>query len=589
MKDFFKYVFASMLGYLLISIILMFLFWGFMAVVISMAESGEEKIPEQAVLKISLNYPVSDRSDVDPFTAIFDLSGLDNQLDLGQILKNIEKAARDEDIKGIYLDLMQAPSGMATLTEIRKALEEFKTSGKFIYAYSNVYTQKAYYLASVADKVFIHPEGFMELKGLQGEVMFISGLLEKIGVNPQIIRHGKYKSAVEPLIMDRMSEANREQTGRYVESLWDKMSGDIAESRGLTVDEINKLADGLDAQFPENALKYHLVDSLIYFDQFLDMLAGHLDVDHVKKNQLVSMGKYKDVYVPTDEKRSRNKIAVVYAEGDIVQGEDVPQSIAGGSMSRLIRSVRLNDDIDAVVLRVNSPGGDGLASDEILREVALCAETKPVVVSMGNLAASGGYYISCKADKIFAQPNTITGSIGVFGVIPEMSELLNDKLGITFDGVKTNENSDYIPVTHPLSEYQRNMIQQEIEGFYKTFITHVAEGRNLTIEYVDSIGQGRVWSGADAIEIGLVDELGGLQDAVAEAAAMANLEDYRVVEYPERKDPFQKLIEEITGESFETRIMERELGEFYPVYHQLKEIKQWSGVQARLPFELIIR
>lgn len=589
MKDFFKFMFASMLGFFLTMIILFFLFMAFIMAAISFTQPEEVVVENPSVLKMSLSYDINDRTESLPINFIWDLSSLNPKPGLKQILDNIEKAGRDERIKGIYLDMTDMPSGMATIQEIRNALQNFKNSGKFIYAYGNIYTQKAYYMASVADKVFLNPEGFIELRGFQGEVTFIKGLLDKLGIEAQVVRHGQYKSAVEPLIMDQMSDANREQTRAFISSMWEDVATEMATNRHIDLAKVNQIADLLKAQHPDDALQLGIVDSLIYMDQFLGMIADEIGVDAVKTSNLISIYKYDRVYVKKDDgRRSRNKIAVIFAEGDIVQGEGPQDMIGSERISRAIRNVRLDGSYKALVLRVNSPGGDGIASDIILREMKLTGDSMPVVVSMGNYAASGGYYISCSADKIVAQPTTITGSIGVFGVIPNFKEFFNEKLGITFDGVGTNQNSDYISVTKPLSDFQRNVLQTEIERFYTTFIKHVADGRGMTTDEVDAIGQGRVWSGTDALEIGLVDQLGGLDDAIQLAAELAGIEEYRTVDLPEVKEPIEQLMENLMGETTRTRLLKQELGEFYKLYQYVDFVKASSGIQTRLPFYIRI-
>ena len=588
MKEFFKFMFASMLGYFLIMIIMSLLFFALIMAAVSFTQTEEVVVNDNSVLTLSLGYDIKDRTETIPVNFMFDFSSLNPKPGLIQILNSIDKAARDERIKGIYLELADLPSGMATIQEIRNALEEFKSSGKFIYAYGNIYTQKAYYLASVADKVFLNPEGFIEIRGFRGEVTFIKGLLDKLGIEAQIMRHGKFKSAVEPLMREDMSEANREQTLAFISSMWDDVSMEMATNRKMDIASLNDIADFLKAQHPEEAYQLGIVDSLIFKDQLLEMLADKIDVDLIRKENLISAGSYDKAYVSNGEKRSRNKIAVIYAEGDIVQGDATQDAIGSEGISRAIRNVRLDGSYKALVLRVNSPGGDGIASDIILREMKLVNEIMPVVVSMGNFAASGGYYISCSADKIVAQPTTITGSIGVFGIIPNFKEFFNEKLGVTFDGVGTNKNSDYISVNKPLSDFQREVIQSDVERFYQTFITHVAEGRGMTTESVDEIGQGRVWTGTDALQKGLVDQLGGLNDAIALAAELANLDDYRTVDLPERKEAFEQLLEDLLGENTKTRLLRQELGEFYDLYEYVEQVKNTSGIQTRLPYYITI-
>ena len=576
-------MFASMLGFFLTSLILFFLLFGFIMALISFTQPQQVVLNNKAILHLKLDYPIEDRASNSPFSANFDFQAFRSTPGLNEILKNIEKAKYDENIKGIFLDIMDVPSGLATISEIRNALTDFRSAGKFVYAYGEVISQKAYYLSTASDRIFINPVGVLEFRGYKGEVMFIKGLLDKLEIEPQIIRHGKYKSAIEPLILNKMSDENKEQTLTFTQSMWNETVDAVSQSRKINPSELNRIADKLEGSVAQDAYKLGLVDSVIYYDEFLSILAGKLEKDHVMKEDLVSLAKYLDVNPAHKEKRSRNKIAVIYASGSIGQGEGTDESIGSEKMAKTIREARLDENVKAIVLRVNSPGGDGIASDVILREMMMAKIVKPIVVSMGNVAASGGYYIACGANKIYAQPNTITGSIGVFGVIPNFQKFFNNKLGITFDEVKTNENSDFIGVTKPLSAFQQSLIQKEIDQFYATFIGHVAVGRNMAVEKVDEIGQGRVWSGKDAKEIGLIDELGGLNDAVKAASELASLADYRIIEMPELLDPIEKLMEDLMGESTQTQL-KKELGENYKYYKYVREISEINGIQARLPY-----
>ncbi len=588
MKDFFKFMFASMLGFILSSIIVFFLFFAFLMAIISFTKSDDVEISDNSILHLKLGYQIEDRSLNDPFTYFSGFDSFRSNPGLNEIIKNIDKASKDDRIHGIYLDLLDLPSGLATINEVRNAIISFKESGKFVYVYGEVLSQKAYYLATTADKIFLNPEGMLEFKGFNSEIVFIKGLLQKLEIDPQIIRHGKYKSAVEPLILDKMSEANREQTTAFIQSLWDETIKNISADRNISVEELNDIANNLDAFRAESALEFNLIDSVIFFDEFLNMLANEIGVDVIKSDNLLSIGAYDNVKSKTSgKKRSRDKVAVVYASGSISQGEGSENTIGSDKIARTLRQVRLDKSVKAVVLRVNSPGGDGLASDIILREANLIKAEKPIVVSMGNLAASGGYYIACGADRIVANANTITGSIGVFGIIPNFQQFFNNKLGITFDNVKTNDNADFITTTGPLSEFQYQLIEQEVEKFYSTFINHVAEGRNMTVEEVDAVGQGRVWSGTDALQLGLVDELGDLNRAIEIAVELAGLEDYRIIEKPEQEDPFEKLISEIMRETRQTQL-EKELGKGYYYLKEFKEVYEMKGVQARMPFSLQI-
>lgn len=560
----------------------------FIASMIALAGKQEVVIEPNSVLQLSFDKAVPERSPAAPFAfSSSEFFKTTNVPGLLETLDLIKKAAKDDNIKGIYLDMSDIPSGLATLEEIRNELLEFKKSGKFIYAYGEVYSQKAYYLATVADHICVNPEGSIDFKGISGQVMFLKGLLEKLDINAQIIRHGKYKSAIEPFITDRMSEANKEQTLTYISAIWNHMVGKVAEARKLTPEFLKVTADSLKLQTAEDAVERGFADQAAYKDQFIDMLKAKAGIKGDDKLKLISLNKYKDTKPANIGKRSSNKIAIIYAVGDIGGGEGTDESIGSEKISKAIRKARLDKSIKAIVFRINSPGGSALASDVIWREVSLASKVKPVVASMGNLAASGGYYIACAADTIIANPTTLTGSIGVFGIIPDFQKFFNNKLGITFDQVGTNSNSDYISVTRPMTSYEQKIMTNSIERIYSTFIGHVSEGRNMSTAQVDSIGQGRVWSGVDGLRINLVDETGGLRTAITVAAAMAKLKDYRTVGLPEQKDPFSQIMEELSGDSQDVKL-KAQLGMFYPYFKEIQSISKMKGVQARLPYEIDI-
>lgn len=593
MKQFFKFMFASMLGTLVtifISIIIFFVMIG--AIISSAASSGKEKIVEiddNALLHVKLDYPIVDRASNNPFENFnFETFEAKEALSLSSILKNIKKAKDDEKIKGIYLDLSLINGGMASVEEIRNALVDFKKSGKFIVSYSETYTQKTYYLASVADEVYLNPAGIMELRGLASQLMFFKGALEKLDIEAQIIRHGKFKSAVEPFMLDKMSDSNREQTKKILNSIWGSVLTDIAESRELTIKTINNLADSVSVRDAEDAVKYGFIDKLTYKDQVFEELRAKLGTDKDDEINYVALHKYKNskpIDKIKDELKNKEKIAIVYASGSIVSGKSSKEEMGSETISKAIREARLDEDVKAIVLRVNSPGGSALASDVMWREVVLAKKVKPVIVSMGDVAASGGYYISCAADKIVASEQTITGSIGVFGMIPNAQGFFNNQLGITFDTVKTNIHSDMMTIFRPLTAEEKAIIQQGVEDVYDDFITKVAEGRGISKNQVDSIGQGRVWTGKDAKEIGLVDELGGLDKAIEIAADHAKLENYKLVAYPKRKDPFEEFAISIAGD-VETAIMKKTLGHSYKYYKQLETVKNQRGIMAKMPYEI---
>ncbi len=588
MKQFFKFTFASMLGFLLAGFLVFIIFIGILVSAVSMGKKETVVVPEKTVIVLTLDQPVSERSSDNPLAHLnFSRPDMSSQLGLNDIVKNINRAAADSKVKGIYLELSDIPSGQATIEEIRNALIDFKKSGKFIFAYAEVFTQKSYYLASVADKIYLNPAGGMEFKGMVGQVMFFKGLLDKIDVEAQVIRHGKFKSAIEPFTLDKMSEPNKVQTLTFISGMWNHMLEGISASRKIPVDDLNAIANEYKIQTPQDAVSQKMVDKLLYKDQVLDELKSRLDVKNTKDLKFMKIGKYANAPFP-ESSSSQDKIAVIYATGDIISGEGNEETIGSETISKAIRKARLDDNVKAVVLRVNSPGGSALASDVIWREMVLTKKAKPVVVSMGDVAASGGYYISCAADKIYAYPNTITGSIGVFGIIPNLKEMFNKNLGITFDEVKTNPYADYIPVTRPMNDAEKKIITRDIENIYSTFTTHVSEGRKMTVAQVDSIGQGRVWSGIDAKRIGLIDEFGGLNDAIKEAARLAKLKSFRTQELPEQKDTFQQLIETFTGDN--TRVsLRKELGAAYPYYKYLSRMSRMQGIQALMPYEFDIK
>ena len=584
-------MFASTLGVFLAFFLIFLLFLGIISVTVSLMDTKKTvHVAEKSVLHIKLNREIPDRTSGNPFEN-FDFGSMSPRKTIGlnDILENIDKAKTDDNIKGIYLDISFIPAGIATIGEIRNALESFKEeSGKFIICYSEMCSQGAYYLASVADKIYLNPEGYVEFKGLSVTIPFLKGALEKLEIEAQIIRHGKFKSAVEPLMLDKMSKANRKQTLAYVSSIWNHLLKGISESRNIPLDELNRIADNLLVITAEGAVKYKIADKLMFKDEVLADLRVRLELDEDDKINFMSLGKYSNA--PKKRKKGviRDKIAIIYASGGIVSGEGDPDEIGSERISKAIRKARLNDKVKAIVLRVNSGGGSALASDVIWREIKLAKEVKPVVASMGNVAASGGYYIACAADTIVANANTITGSIGVFGLIFNAREFYRNKLGITFDGVKTNKHADLGSMVRPLTDAEKRIIQDEIERIYDVFITHVAEDRGLTKAEVDSIGQGRVWSGVDAKRIGLVDVLGGLETAIELAAGMADLEDYRILELPKQKEPLEQILEELTGEVV-TTLLKLQLGDNYKYYKQLQSLKKMNGIQARMPYEVEIR
>ena len=589
MKEFFKYVLATVAGIFAVSIIGVILLFMIIGAIISSAEK-QVVVENNSMLVLDMGRQIVDRAPNDPFEDM-ELPFLSQVKSLGldDIFTSLENAAADDNIKGVYLKLSMFGGGMASVEEIRNALIEFKKNcDKPIYAHADQYMmdQKSYYLATVADKIVIHPEVSVDFRGLGGEMLFFRNALDKVGIEMQIVRHGKFKAAVEPFMLDKMSAENREQQLTYMNSLWNHMLKGISEKRNIPVEKLNLLADEVQTfNKGQKAVETGLVDEVKYKDQVLDDLREITGITGTKDVPVITASKYADV--PAKEKKfSRNKIAVIYASGDIGMSFG-GEFIDGDKLSREIRKVRQDSTYKAVVLRVNSPGGTIFDSETIWREVKLAADEKTLVVSFGNVAASGGYYISCAADKILASPNTITGSIGIFGTIPNFGELLNDKLGITTDVVKTNKNSDLLTLTRPMTEVERQLMQNTIEEGYNTFVGHVAEGRRKTVAQIDSIGQGRVWSGENAKEIGLIDDFGGLKDAIALAAEIEGLEEYRTVDLPALPDPFQELFQ-VGTDNIRARFLKNELGEKYRYYEYFKKMSGMSGVYARMPYDIFV-
>lgn len=586
---------AVVVGVLIVHV-LYFLFFMMIGLSSIGGSTSDVTVKDNSVLKISLTADMPDKV-TDGMSFDFMSMTPINQLGLNDALKSIEKAKNDDRIKGIYLDMDGASAGTATIEELRNKLIEFKESGKFIISYATAYSQFGYYLASVADEIYVNPQGGMSWQGMCSQIMFYKNVLEKLGVEMQVFRHGQFKSAVEPYICDKMSPANRKQYSVLLNSIWGKVCKGISEARGISVEDLNMYADSLSLRKAQDAVDLKFADAVKYYDEVIDELKSKSGFKGKDKDMFISLDKYAKASVSGGNNKSKNEVAVLFAEGEIVDGNGGNGQMGGDKIAEELRKIRENDDVKAVVLRVNSPGGSGLASEVMWREIQKVKQAgKPIVVSMGNLAASGGYYISCSADYIFAQPTTLTGSIGVFGMFPNLQGLVTDKIGLTVDTVCTNAHADFGSTMRPVTEMEYNYVQQSIEDFYDTFLTRVfdgrkgkgAEGHVLSEKaLVDSIGQGRVWAGADAIEIGLVDELGGLNDAVKKAVALANLSDnYKIVEYPAKKEWFETLSEQF---DISTRIMKSELGENYIYYQNAKRVAETSGIQARMEHDIVIK
>ena len=590
-----KVVLAAFIGTLIALVINFFIKVGVVSSMISnLSKSKTETsatVKPNSVLYMKLNYEIPDRTVDNPFGAI-DFQSMESidATGMNDILRNIEHAKTDPNIKGIYMELSSIPTSTATLQEIRDKLIEFKESGKFIVTYGESYSQSAYYMASIADKIILNPEGALDLHGMASQITFYKHLLDKLDVEMQIVRgpNNRFKSAVEPYFLDKMSEANREQMDKLLGTLWGQILQGISQSRNISVEQLNQIADNLETYFDANkALEYGLVDNLYYKDQVLDELKGLTGSN--KTINAIGNANYAKSY--KDKNVSKNEVAIIYASGQIYDGKgDETTNIYSENLSKTIRKAREDNNVKAVVLRVNSPGGSALASAIIGRELDLTKEVKPVIVSMGNYAASGGYWISAKGDYIFADPTTLTGSIGVFGTFPNAKGFLNDKVGLTFDVAKTNQNSEFPNFTEPLTEFQYSKLQEMVAKTYDDFTKRVAEGRGLSQTFVDSIGQGRVWAGADAISLGLVDQLGDMEDAIAYAVQKANLgNDYKVTEWPKQKDYFTRLMESMNGnEDKLDAAMRHRLGAYYDYLKGLDNLQKNTGIQARVPFDMII-
>lgn len=587
MLNFLKYLLASILGTLLTFLLIFFIVLG-----IASASTSKEPVvvKDNSILKISLTKVIEEREPINPL-ADFGINSDEGIQGLNKIKASIKAAKDDAKIKGIYLDAgVFTGGGLATIEEIRNALIDFKTSGKFIIAYGENYSQKAYYVSTVADKIYLNPMGLVDFKGLYAQVMFFKNALDKLDVEMQIIRGpgNKFKSAVEPFMLDHMSEANKKQTEVFLGTIWENLINNISKSRNISPEKLQQIANNLITYDAKKAKKFGIIDETFYWHEVENNLKSLVKIDDNQKLNYISLGNYSST-IRLKNRKEKKKIAIIYASGNIESGEGSDQSIGSDRIVKAIRKARIDSSIAAIVLRINSPGGSAQASEVIYQELALTKKVKPLVVSMGDLAASGGYYIACLADKIYAHPNTITGSIGVFGMIPNIHNFVTDKLGITFDGVKTADNADLMTSLEPLTPFQTETIRHSIDVIYKTFIGHVAEGRKMTTDAVDSIGQGRVWSGTDALKIGLVDELGGINQAIVEAASLANLNKYKIVELPKQKNPLEELINKFSANSSIESSMKANLGIYGQYLDFFNSIRNADSYQARLPYIIDIQ
>lgn len=592
MRIFWKAFLASLLAIFVSSILFMFVLMGIVSAIASFSEK-QVIVKSQSLLVIKLDNRIVERKSNNPFDEL-EIPGFSttSTTGLNQIFNVIDKAKTDDNIEGIFLELSDIESGYATIEEIRNALKDFQSSGKFIYAYSDAISQKAYYLATVSDSIILNPAGMFDFRGLNAERTFYKKAMEKFGIEMQVVRgkNNKFKSAVEPFLYEEMSEANRQQTTVYLSSIWNHLLKGIAEERDIPVDSLNKYANSvLTFQPAEVALKAGFFDNLKYRDQVLADLRTLAGLAENEDIPVLTVGEYdKMPKIATEKGLAKDRIAVVYAEGEIDSstGYD-PHQIDSKEVSKGIREARTDSTVKAIVLRVNSPGGSAFGSEVIWREVKLAQEIKPVIVSMGDYAASGGYYISCPADMIVSNPTTITGSIGVFGTIPNFEKLLSEKIGITFDNVNTNEHSDMPSFYRKMTPFEAGLMQNYVENTYQTFLSHVADGRKMQTIAVDSIGQGRVWSGENALTIGLVDQFGGLKEAIELARQKAGIEKFRVKEFPKLKDPFQELLKNFSAQ-MQAKVLRSYLGNAYSDWENIQKQATSKGVFALMPYKLDI-
>lgn len=597
MRKFFKYVFASMLGFVIAGVVLLVVFFGMLFSLIGSVEDQFKQNEKEVVVKsnsvyhLKFNKTIEERASSNPFQNL-DLGPLseESKQSLRYIIQSIEYAATDDNIKGIFIELDGFSGGLASLEEVRNALIEFKSSGKWIVTYSESYSQSAYYLATVSDKVYLYPEGAIWFKGLATNIMYLKGFLDKMDIEMQAIKGpgNIYKSAVEPLTTTEMSDANREQIQAYLGSIWNHWLTGISETRNISVEDLNMYADSLSVKNADMALRLGLVDGLKYRDEIISELLERTDTESEKDLHYVTYAKYKKKKVKTSDSYKSKKVAVIFANGEIRSGKSSEGVMGATTVAKAIKTARQDSGVKAIVLRVNSPGGSALASDIMWRELQLAKAEKPLIVSMGNLAASGGYYISCAADKIYASETTITGSIGVFGLMPATEKFFKNKLGIVFQSEQTNAHAKFPDGISTLDNDEYAVINASIIDIYEDFVAKVSKGRGLTVEQVKEVARGRVWTGSDAIEKGLVDEIGGLDDAIAFAVNEAGLDSYRVTELPVVEDPFEELLKNLQAE-MSIRFMKENFGVNYTYFQVLKDVQGMTGVQARIPYVIEIK
>ncbi|MGK7389722.1 MAG: signal peptide peptidase SppA [Candidatus Cyclobacteriaceae bacterium M2_1C_046] len=579
--NFLRNFLASLLALVVFTLVI-FVFFSMMISAIGAKDAVE--VEANSVLHLHIDRPIEEYEFEDPMA---ELGLAPKAIGLVQLKQSLDNAKDDEKIKGVFLEIpMLFTAGFSTIEEIRNYLQEFKESGKFVIAYSQNYSEAAYYLATIADSVYLHPEGDLEFNGLSADVVFFKGLLEKLNIEPQVFRVGTFKSAVEPFIRTDMSEENEEQMKFLLEGVYTNMLARISEQRNIPVAELRNISDQMLVRSPQEALNKKLVDNLYYRDEINERIREKLELEENSEINFITHSKYKKSY--STFKSSDNELAVIVANGNIVEGEGDNYSIGGEKFAKEIRKARLDEGIKAIVLRINSPGGSFLASDVMWREIMLAAEEKTVIASMSDLAASGGYYMAMACDTIVAMPNTITGSIGIFGIVPDMSGFFNEKLGITFDVVKTGEISDLYTVIRPLTEREKQIIQNDVEAGYETFISKAARGRGMTVEQVKEVASGRVWTGEQALERNLVDVMGDLNTAVGIAAESAGIaDDYKVRYYPKPKTFIEQLFQDMETNAKEA-VLKQELGIYYDQYKHVKYVKDQRGLMSRMDFDFYI-
>lgn len=590
MKQFLKYVLATVVGIIVTGIVLAFFSVVSLVGMASMSAGG--KVEDNSVLVIKLYGQINERAENNPFSSFLGKNGEDNGLN--DILTAIKRAETEDNIKGIYLEGGTfAGATPAMLQEIRDALVNFKKTGKFIVAYGDEYSQGSYYVSSVADKVYLNPEGMLEWAGMANSITFFKEALDKAGVSMQVVKVGTYKSAVEPFMLTEASEPNKEQTITYLTEIWKQMLDDVAKSRKMSADQLNAIADlGINFADPKEYKKHNLIDKLIYADEVPGIISKLMGVEDNDYNTITA-ATLASIDSSEPKGTSGNIVAVYYAYGSIINEEN-PSSFGGGHdivMNKVVddlKSLAEDEDVKAVVLRVNSPGGSAYASEQIWRQVMNIKSKKPIIVSMGGYAASGGYYISCAADWIVAEPTTLTGSIGIFAQIPEASELINKKIGVHETTIKTNEYADFdIPnFFRPLTEGEKERLQAHVNRGYEVFTKRCADGRHLSQDSIKAIGEGRVWTGAHAKKIGLVDQLGSLEDAIAVAKKKAKIDECSIINYPAEASMFESLMDNASGDTYADRKMKAALGEYYDMFNDVMDIKNKSGVQASIPFRM---